>query len=375
MHLQQHRGVGADGALVVDGMRLVRGAHLHHARLRQLHDVGHAERSADLHQLAARHHGFVPARELVEHHHDRRRVVVHGQRRLGAGERADEALHMVVAAAARHGIGVVLQRGVARATSLTALTASSASGLRPRFVCTTMPVALITRRSDGCARASARARVDSASVGTSTCSRAPASTARRGPRRRPRGRSRQRSGETGAAQPARAPGTKSSSSTCGRERRRARWFVSVMEGLVQRTVRCVITGGRRPRAASQKRTIRRKRRRHATAIITRPPGSRTRNACVAARMGASRTPDSLPGTFRLLPCPGRHPTPPALPPASIRKGMRLLPVRRPDARDPRPPHVRCPDARGPRLVAEAHGSARSACMRRPRAPRAAPAPR
>ncbi len=100
-------------------------------------------------------------------------------------------------------------------------------------------------------------------------------------------------------------GDESSSSTCGRERRRARWFVSVMEGLVQRTVRCVITGGRRPRAASQKRTIRRKRRRHATAIITRParlshpkrlrcgPDGRVPHAGFSAR---HVPPSPLPGT-------------------------------------------------------------------------------
>ena len=40
VHLQQHGRVGRDGALVIEGVRLVRGAHLHHACVRLRHDVG-----------------------------------------------------------------------------------------------------------------------------------------------------------------------------------------------------------------------------------------------------------------------------------------------------------------------------------------------
>ena len=85
MHLQQHGRVGRDGALVIEGVRLVRGAHLHHAGVRLRHDVGHAEAAADLHQLAAADDGLVPGGELGQHHHDGRRVVVHGDGGFGAG--------------------------------------------------------------------------------------------------------------------------------------------------------------------------------------------------------------------------------------------------------------------------------------------------
>ena len=69
---------GRERALVVGEMGLVRRAHLAHERAGKLHDVGDAKRPADLHELAARHDGLAAASELGEHHHDRGRVVVHG---------------------------------------------------------------------------------------------------------------------------------------------------------------------------------------------------------------------------------------------------------------------------------------------------------
>ena len=51
--------------------------------------------------------------ELGEHHHDGGRVVVHGDGGFGTGERADEVLHMVVTAAARHVLDAVFKRGIA----------------------------------------------------------------------------------------------------------------------------------------------------------------------------------------------------------------------------------------------------------------------
>ena len=94
-------------------MRFVGGAHLHHARSGELHDVGDAERSADLDQLAARHHGFMAFGELGEHEQNRGGVVVDGHGGLGTGRQANQTLAMVVAAAARHRLGVVFQRRIA----------------------------------------------------------------------------------------------------------------------------------------------------------------------------------------------------------------------------------------------------------------------
>ena len=46
MDLEDHGRIGRDGALVVEGVRLVRGAHLNHAGVRLRHDIGHAEAAA-----------------------------------------------------------------------------------------------------------------------------------------------------------------------------------------------------------------------------------------------------------------------------------------------------------------------------------------
>ena len=113
VHLEQHGRIRRDGALVIKGVRLVRGAHLHHAGVRLRHDVRYAEAAADLDELASADDGFVAGGELGEHHHDGCRVVVHGDGGLGAGKRADEVFHMVVAAAARHVLDAVFERGVA----------------------------------------------------------------------------------------------------------------------------------------------------------------------------------------------------------------------------------------------------------------------
>ena len=113
VHLEQHRGVGRDGALVIAQVRLVGGAHLDHVRVGVLHDVGDAEGAADLHELAAADHGALAGGELGQHDEHGGGVVVHGHGGFGAGEGAQKALAVVVAAAARHGLHVVLKRGIA----------------------------------------------------------------------------------------------------------------------------------------------------------------------------------------------------------------------------------------------------------------------
>ena len=56
------------------------------------HDVGNAERAADLDQLAARDDHFAPVRERVEHEQHGGGVVVDDGRGLGAGQFAQQAL-------------------------------------------------------------------------------------------------------------------------------------------------------------------------------------------------------------------------------------------------------------------------------------------
>ena len=81
-------------------MRAVGGADLDQLRAGARHDVGHAERAADLDQLAARDDRLAPARERVEHEQHRGGVVVDDGRVLGAGQFAQQAAHMIVALAA-----------------------------------------------------------------------------------------------------------------------------------------------------------------------------------------------------------------------------------------------------------------------------------
>ena len=94
--LHQQRGARTDGGLVVAQVGAVRGPHLHELRARPLHDVRHAERPADLDQLASRDRDLLALRQGVEDQQHRRRVVVDDDRRLRGGEPAQPRLHVPV---------------------------------------------------------------------------------------------------------------------------------------------------------------------------------------------------------------------------------------------------------------------------------------
>ena len=151
VHLHDGARSVRERALVVVDVRAVGRADFDEPRAAALHDVGDAEAAADLDQLAARDDGLPSLRERVEREHQRRRAVVDDERVLGAGELAEQA-----DAVRRSAIRARRRRGRTRgscirsATRAIASIAPSASGARPRFVCSTTPVALMTRRSDGC---------------------------------------------------------------------------------------------------------------------------------------------------------------------------------------------------------------------------------
>ena len=115
VHAEDEGGAIADGRRVVGGPRLVGRADLAQHRARLRHDVGHPEAAADLHELAARHDHFAPGGERRQHQQRGRRVVVHDDGRLGAGEMAEQRLGVDVAAPARAPREVVLERRVAAA--------------------------------------------------------------------------------------------------------------------------------------------------------------------------------------------------------------------------------------------------------------------
>ena len=212
VHAQEQRRLRADRALVVGGARAVGRADLDEPRSRAGQHLGNPEAVTDLDQLAARDEHVAALGERGEREQHRGGVVVDDQRCLGTGEPAQQAGEMVLPRAAGAGLEVVLEIRVAAADLGDAGEADGASGARPRFVWTSTPVALSTRRSEG-----ARAAASSASV-ASTSRR---DRVRRGSRRA-RASSAARDGRRARA-PAAQPASRASASTRstdGRSRRR-----------------------------------------------------------------------------------------------------------------------------------------------------------
>ena len=111
--LQQQRGVGVDRRLVVAQVGAVGGADLDQAHTRRRHDLGHAERAADLDQLAARHDRRSALREPREHEQHRGGVVVDDQRARRARQEAQLVLDRRAARAALTAREVELEIDVA----------------------------------------------------------------------------------------------------------------------------------------------------------------------------------------------------------------------------------------------------------------------
>ena len=95
-------------------MGAVGGADLAQHRAGAGHDLGDAERAADLDQFAARDRHLAPERQRVQHQQHRRGIVVDDGGRLGAGDLAQQAGDVFVALAAPPGGEVEFQRGGGR---------------------------------------------------------------------------------------------------------------------------------------------------------------------------------------------------------------------------------------------------------------------
>ena len=153
MHAQQQARALGDGFAIIVDAGAVGGAHFAQHRARARHDIGDAEAVADLDQLAARDDHFAAGGQFVQRQKNRGGVVVDGDcRARPAAARA--APPTWTSRLPRRPRGeIVFEIGVAGENG-----ASGASGARPRLVCSTTPVALMTRRSDGAASAAQRAR-------------------------------------------------------------------------------------------------------------------------------------------------------------------------------------------------------------------------
>ena len=109
VHPHQGGRVRADRALVVGDARAVGGPDLDQPGAGRREDLGDPERAADLDQLTAGDHDLAPVRGGREGEQHGGGVVVHGHRRGGARQLANERLHVGLAAAARAGAEVVLE--------------------------------------------------------------------------------------------------------------------------------------------------------------------------------------------------------------------------------------------------------------------------
>ena len=101
VHAKQNGGVGADRALVVGCARAVRRSDLDEARTGAGEHVGDAKAVADLDQLAARDDHLATLGERGEGEQHRRRVVVHDERGLRAGQPPQDGRDVVLARPAR----------------------------------------------------------------------------------------------------------------------------------------------------------------------------------------------------------------------------------------------------------------------------------
>jgi hypothetical protein len=109
MHFHQHRRALTDGLDIVLQMRAIRRADLAQLRARAAHDVGNAERPADLDEFAARNDDLLPERERGQRQQHSRRIVVDHGGGLRTGQFADQVLDQIVAIAAAATVQIELE--------------------------------------------------------------------------------------------------------------------------------------------------------------------------------------------------------------------------------------------------------------------------
>ena len=136
MHLEQQRDVVGDARVVV-ASRAIRGADLDEPGARLAHHLGHAEAAADLDELAPRHRDALTASESREREQHRAAPLFTTSAASAPHARASSA-----PARSRRDP----RRPVATSSSrfVYAAGCSTPSGARPRLVCSSTPVALIT---------------------------------------------------------------------------------------------------------------------------------------------------------------------------------------------------------------------------------------
>ena len=149
MHAEEQARFFVDRAFVVAQARTIGGADLAKNCATFRHDVRDAEAIADFDQFAAGDYYFGGFGESVEDQENCGGVVVHDDGGFGSDEVSEQARGVDIALAALAARNIVFEIGIMSGVSAISAAAAVESGARPRFVCSTTPVALITRRREG----------------------------------------------------------------------------------------------------------------------------------------------------------------------------------------------------------------------------------
>ena len=109
MYLHQRFGAVVDCLFVVTQMGFVGGSYFFQLGAAAFHDFRNPEGAADFHQLSPGDDDLSALGQGRQHQEDGCSIVIHHQCALRAGEAAEDALHMAVAAAPFAGIQIEFQ--------------------------------------------------------------------------------------------------------------------------------------------------------------------------------------------------------------------------------------------------------------------------
>ncbi|OPZ52350.1 MAG: hypothetical protein BWY90_01157 [Deltaproteobacteria bacterium ADurb.BinA014] len=97
MHFHNQAGFPIYRLFIIFQSRAVGGAHFAQERGAFVHHFRYAEFTADFYKFATRNNRLFSFRQSINHQKYRRGVIVDNQRVFGAGQRAQQVAHMVVA--------------------------------------------------------------------------------------------------------------------------------------------------------------------------------------------------------------------------------------------------------------------------------------
>lgn len=145
VHFEEQTRTFADRLLVVRQVRSIRGPDFPEADAAFRHDVGDAERAANLDEFATRHHDLFAFCKRIQRDEERGGIIVDDRGGLRAGEVSRKLLNQCFSLPALTAGKVVFEVHVLPGSRQSASIAGEASSARPKFVWSTVPVPLTTR--------------------------------------------------------------------------------------------------------------------------------------------------------------------------------------------------------------------------------------